>query len=98
VKRSERIYRWLLRLYPRDFRDEYGQEMSLLFRARATDGSVRLVAAMARNQHRSSACCWARVFDYSGSERQSVSRLRKKAPSRLSGGPLRTTAEHAFIV
>jgi len=42
VKRSERIYRWLLHLYPRDFRDEYGQEMSLLFRDRATDGSLRL--------------------------------------------------------
>jgi hypothetical protein len=32
---SERIYRALLRLYPRDFRDEYCQEMSMLFRARA---------------------------------------------------------------
>jgi putative ABC transport system permease protein len=42
VKRSERIYRWLLRLYPRDFRDEYGEEMSLLFRARGSDGVVRL--------------------------------------------------------
>jgi hypothetical protein len=42
VKRSERIYRWLLGLYPRDFRDEYGQEMSLLFRARADEGSLRL--------------------------------------------------------
>ena len=42
MKRSERIYRWLLRLYPRDFRDEYGHEMSLLFRARAHDGSLRL--------------------------------------------------------
>jgi putative ABC transport system permease protein len=42
VKRSERIYRCLLRLYPRDFRDEYGHEMSLLFRARASDGTIRL--------------------------------------------------------
>jgi len=42
VKTSERIYRWLLRLYPRDFRDEYGQEMSLLFRARTSEGFVRL--------------------------------------------------------
>ena len=39
MKQSERIYRWLLRLYPCDFRDEYGQEMSLLFRARAADGA-----------------------------------------------------------
>jgi hypothetical protein len=36
------MYSWLLRLYPRDFREEYGQEMSLLFRDRAADGSVRL--------------------------------------------------------
>src|SRR3990170_5647420 len=42
VKRSERIYRWLLRLYPRDFRDEYGQEMALLFRSRTSEGTVRL--------------------------------------------------------
>jgi putative ABC transport system permease protein len=42
VKTSERIYRCLLRLYPRDFRDEYGQEMSLLFRARAEQGRLRL--------------------------------------------------------
>jgi hypothetical protein len=42
VNASERIYRWLLRLYPRDFREEYGHEMSLLFRARATSGSASL--------------------------------------------------------
>lgn len=42
MKTSERVYRWLLRLYPRDFRDEYGHEMSLLFRARATDRSLGL--------------------------------------------------------
>ena len=42
MKTSERIYRWLLRLYPRDFRDEYGNEMSLLFRARAAHGPVGL--------------------------------------------------------
>ena len=36
------IYRRLLRLYPREFRDEYGHEMSLLFRARATEGRIRL--------------------------------------------------------
>jgi predicted permease len=39
---SERIYRRLLKLYPRPFRDEYGDEMSLLFRERAADGSLRL--------------------------------------------------------
>jgi MacB-like periplasmic core domain len=42
VKRSERMYRWLLRFYPRDFRDEYGEEMSLLFRARTSEGTVTL--------------------------------------------------------
>src|SRR4030095_3439251 len=36
------IYRFLLRFYPRDFRDEYGQEMSLLFRARDEEGRLRL--------------------------------------------------------
>ena len=39
---SERLYRSLLRLYPREFRDEYGDEMSLLFRDRASEGSGRL--------------------------------------------------------
>ena len=48
MKRSERIYRWLLGLYPRDFRDEYGQEMSLLFRARADEGSLQAVVPGAR--------------------------------------------------
>jgi putative ABC transport system permease protein len=42
VKRSERIYRWLLRFYPRDFRDEYGEEMSMLFRGRAEGDRVTL--------------------------------------------------------
>ena len=42
MKRSERVYRCLLRLYPRAFREEYGEEMSLLFRARTSEGGVRL--------------------------------------------------------
>src|SRR5262245_6442698 len=42
MTRSERIYRLLLLVYPRDFRDEYGHEMSLLFRARAREGQLRL--------------------------------------------------------
>src|SRR5688572_876076 len=42
LKPSERIYRWLLRFYPREFRDEYGEEMSQVFRARTTDGFTRL--------------------------------------------------------
>lgn len=42
MKISERVYRWLLRLYPRDFREEYGYEMSSMFRARAADRSLGL--------------------------------------------------------
>jgi putative ABC transport system permease protein len=49
MRRSERLYRWLLRLYPRDFRDEYGEEMSLLFRDRAPDGPVRLWLQIVRD-------------------------------------------------
>jgi hypothetical protein len=33
------MYRRLLRLYPRDFREEYGDEMSLLFRDRSSEGA-----------------------------------------------------------
>jgi predicted permease len=42
VKPAERIYRLLLRLYPRAFREEYGDEMSLLFRNGAGEGAVGL--------------------------------------------------------
>jgi hypothetical protein len=42
VKIAERLYRWLLRFYPREFRDEYGDEMSLVFRDRAAGGAVIL--------------------------------------------------------
>jgi putative ABC transport system permease protein len=42
VKIAERVYRWLLHVYPRDFRDEYGGEMSMLFRARAEQEPIRL--------------------------------------------------------
>ncbi len=40
MKGSERIYRWLLRLYPRAFREEYGAEMASLYRDRARDESA----------------------------------------------------------
>jgi putative ABC transport system permease protein len=47
VKRSERIYRWLLRLYPREFREEYGAEMAYLYRDRAKDeGALSLWVAL----------------------------------------------------
>ena len=39
---SERVYRRLLHLYPREFREEYGQEMALLFRDRAADTKFTL--------------------------------------------------------
>jgi predicted permease len=42
VKQSERVYRRFLHLYPRNFREEYGDEMSLLFRERAREGAFRL--------------------------------------------------------
>lgn len=42
MKISERLYRWLLRFYPREFRDEYGDEMSLVFRDRTAEGRIRL--------------------------------------------------------
>lgn len=40
---SEKIYAWLLRLYPASFRERYGEEALQLFRDRASDekGSVR---------------------------------------------------------
>jgi hypothetical protein len=48
VKRSERIYRWLLRLYPREFVEEYGAQMARLYRDRARDeGTLRLWLALA---------------------------------------------------
>ena len=47
MKTSERIYRLLLRLYPRDFGDEYGAEMARLYRDRARDeGALRLWLAL----------------------------------------------------
>jgi putative ABC transport system permease protein len=42
MKLSERLYRVLLRLYPREFRDEYGGEMSALFRDRYAHGRLTL--------------------------------------------------------
>ena len=38
--RSDRIYRWLLRLFPFDFQREYGADMHAVFRdeRRETDG------------------------------------------------------------
>jgi putative ABC transport system permease protein len=41
VSVSERVYRWLLRSYPREFRDEYGEEMVLLFRERCGEARLR---------------------------------------------------------
>ena len=38
---SERLYRLLLRSYPREFRDEYGEEMAMVFSERRGDSPVR---------------------------------------------------------
>ena len=40
MRRLERVYHALLRLYPSEFRDEYGSEMVQAYRDRARDGSV----------------------------------------------------------
>lgn len=42
MTRAERVYRRLLRLYPRQFRDEFGEEMAALFRERSAERSFRL--------------------------------------------------------
>jgi len=47
---AERIYRLLLRVYPQEFRAEYGREMVLVFRDQCRDGDVRTLGF------------WARVF------------------------------------
>jgi len=51
---SERVYRALLRLYPRDFRDEFGDAMVEFFRDR--------VAGMRRDPHLSALDLWRMVL------------------------------------
>ena len=41
MRLSERLYRLLLRCYPREFRDEYGEEMTAYFLAGTGGGRVR---------------------------------------------------------
>ncbi len=55
VERSMRIYRGLLRCYPAAFRQEFGDEMSLVFRELATD-------AWEQRGHRGLANVWVRVL------------------------------------
>ena len=38
MKTSERLYRVLLGAYPRDFRDEYADEMASVFRLNLDEG------------------------------------------------------------
>ena len=38
---AERVFRLLLRAYPREFRAKYGQEMVLVFRDQCREGDVR---------------------------------------------------------
>jgi hypothetical protein len=40
VSGAERIYHWLLMAYPADFRDAYGQQMTLVFRDLRRDGGT----------------------------------------------------------
>jgi putative ABC transport system permease protein len=54
---GERLYRWLLRLYPRDFADDYADEMACLYRDRvrgegATSVWLALFADLARTAPR----------------------------------------------
>lgn len=43
MRAGERVYRALLCCYPREFRDEYGPEMELLFRERSHEGRALLL-------------------------------------------------------
>lgn len=45
--RAARVYGWLVRLYPRRFRDEYGADMVLLFAEQLRDEPVTRVSARA---------------------------------------------------
>ena len=40
------LYRWLIRLYPAEFRKRYGSEMHLVFEDRARDASRRRLATL----------------------------------------------------
>lgn len=49
MKLSERIYRFLLRSYPADFRHEYGNEMSILFRERVRENRLAAFIQVVRD-------------------------------------------------
>jgi hypothetical protein len=60
---GERVYRQLLRLYPRDFSDDYGDEMTRLYRDRVrhegpTSVWLALLADVARTALREQISTW----------------------------------------
>jgi putative ABC transport system permease protein len=54
MSRAERVYRWLLAAFPREFRQDVGGEMAAVFRARYRDERARGRLAVAR--------LWARTL------------------------------------
>ena len=62
---AERVYRLLLRVYPRDFRSEYGREMTLIFRDeyRMCDtGALTFWVSMVWDVAHSAMSMWADVW------------------------------------
>jgi predicted permease len=60
---GERLYRRLLRLYPREFRDEYGQEMARLYRDRAhAEGAIPLWLELLTDVARTAPAEWCSML------------------------------------
>jgi len=82
VPRSDRLYRFLLRLFPAGFREEYGEDVVQLFRDRR--------AELAGSRRRTRAVFWIRtlgdlILEASAERAQSMVRGRMKARKRGSG-------------
>ncbi len=68
---AERLYRLLLRLYPADFRSEYGREMTLLFRDEYRTRDITAIAfwvSMVWDTARSAISMWVDVWLARGKE------------------------------
>ena len=83
----DRAYRALLRLYPATFRDDYGEEMTRLFReqlrdARASNGRRAVVGLWTHDRAMSSR---PRLATTSGRSTQCPSRSRRSILARRSG-------------
>ncbi len=68
---AERLYRLLLRLYPADFRSEYGREMTLLFRDEYRTRDITAIAfwvSMVWDAARSAISMWMDVWLARGKE------------------------------